>query len=73
MDRSASSAEPLLDPLMERVDRLLPRGKAPEWGSASLSTTPISLAVQDLAARVEALEDAVRQISLEFKRLSPGR
>jgi hypothetical protein len=42
----------------------------PEWGSASLSTTPTSLAVQDLAARVEALETAVREIAREVQQLA---
>jgi hypothetical protein len=30
---------------------------------APLSTTPSSLAIQDLAARVESLENAVREIA----------
>ncbi|HEY2779021.1 MAG TPA: hypothetical protein VGI77_14075 [Gaiellaceae bacterium] len=68
----SSSPETLLDPLMERINRLLPGSKArPEWGSASLSTTPTSLAVQDLVARIEALEDALREVSLEVQKLSP--
>jgi hypothetical protein len=52
--------------LMNRVSRLLPDADAqPEWGSASLSTTPTALAIKDLAARVEALENAVREIAKE--------
>jgi hypothetical protein len=57
--------------LMNRVSRLLPATDArPEWGSASLSTTPTSLAVQDLAARVEALENAVREIAREVQQVA---
>ena len=58
--------------LMNRVSRLLPATDAqpPEWGSASLSTTPTPLAIQDLAARVEALENAVREIAREVQQLA---
>jgi hypothetical protein len=56
---------------MERVKRLLPPSEgAPVWGSPLLSTTPRSLAIPQLAARVEALENAVREISLEVQKLS---
>ena len=59
--------ETLTGTLMNRVSRLLPATDAqPEWGSASLSTTPTPLAIQDLAARVEALENAVREIAREL-------
>jgi hypothetical protein len=64
----------LTDTLMERVDRLVPPGKrAREWGNARLSTTPTSVAVRELAARTEALEDAVRAIALEVQKLSEHR
>src|SRR5205085_1004547 len=44
-----------------------------EWGSPHLSTTPTSLAIQELAVQVEALEVAVREIALEVQKLSsPG-
>jgi len=57
--------------LVERVDKLVQAGKAPiEWGSPHLSTTPTSLAVRELAAQVEALENAVREIALEVQKLS---
>jgi hypothetical protein len=63
--------ETLTGTLMNRVSRLLPATDArAEWGSASLSTTPTSLAVQDLAARVEALENAVREIAREVQQLA---
>jgi hypothetical protein len=60
--------------LIERVDKLVQAGRAPrEWGSPLLSTTPTSLAVQELAAQVEALENAMREIALEVQKLSaPG-
>jgi hypothetical protein len=57
--------------LVERVDKLVQTGKAPlEWGSPLLSTTPTSVAVRELAAQVEALENAVREIALEVQKLS---
>ena len=59
------------DTLIERVEKLLQTGKAPlEWGSPHLSTTPSSVAVRELAAQVEALEKAVREIALEVQKLS---
>ncbi len=59
------------DTLIERVDALIQTGKEPlEWGSPQLSTTPASLAVRELAAQVEALESAVREIALEVQKLS---
>ena len=59
------------DTLVERVDRLVQAGKAPlEWGSPLLLTTPTSLAVRNLAAQVEALENAVREIAFEVQKLS---
>ena len=61
----------LTDTLMKRVSRLLPATDAePEWGSASLSTTPTPLAIQDLVARVEALENAMREIAKELQQLA---
>lgn len=59
--------------LIERVDRLVQAHEAPrEWGSPHLSVTPTSLAVEELAAQVEALQQAVREIALEVQRLSPA-
>lgn len=59
------------DTLIERVDALIQTGKEPlEWGSPQLSTTPASLAVRELAAQVEALDRAVREIALEVQKLS---
>jgi hypothetical protein len=63
--------ETLTGTLINRVNRLLPATDAPpEWGSASLSTTPKPLAIQDLAARVEALENALREIAKEVQQLA---
>jgi hypothetical protein len=66
--------ETLTGTLLSRVSHLLPAEDAqPEWGSASLSTTPTSLAIKDLAARVEALENAVREIAKEVQQArNPG-
>jgi hypothetical protein len=59
------------DTLIERVEMLVQTGKAPlEWGSPLLSTTPTSVAVRELAAQVEALENAVREIALEVQKVS---
>jgi hypothetical protein len=60
----------LADTLMERVDELIQPSKPLEWGSPLLSTTPISVAVQELALRTEALSKAVREIALEVQKLS---
>jgi predicted sugar kinase len=57
--------ETLTDTLIERVDKLVQASKEPV-----LSTTPASLAVQQLVARTEALETAVREIALEVHKLS---
>jgi len=63
--------ETLTDTLMERVDKLVQASKPPpEWGSPLLSTTPTSVAVQELAAQVVALEKALREIALEVQKLS---
>jgi hypothetical protein len=61
----------LTDTLIERVEKLVPADKAPlEWGNPLLSTTPTSLAIRELALRTEALENAVREIALEVRKLS---
>jgi len=57
--------ETLTDTLIERVDKLVQAGKEP-----LLSTTPTSLAIQELIARSEALENAVREIALEVQKVS---
>jgi hypothetical protein len=56
---------------MERVEKLVPASKpSPEWGNPLLSTTPSALAIRELALRTEALEDAVREIAREVRKLS---
>jgi predicted sugar kinase len=62
---NVSLVEALADTLTERVDKLVQAGKEPV-----LSTTPVSLAVEQLVARTEALEMAVREIALEVQKLS---
>jgi hypothetical protein len=57
--------ETFTDTLIERVDKLVRASKRP-----LLSTTPDSIAVRELAAQVEALENAVREIALEVQKLS---
>lgn len=63
--------ERLTDTLMERVNKLIrPPRPARKWGNPLLSTTPGALAIQELAVRTEALENAVREIALEVQKLS---
>jgi hypothetical protein len=57
--------ETLTDTLIDRVDKLVEARKTP-----LLSTTPTSVAVRELAARTEALENAMREIALEVQKLS---
>jgi len=57
--------EALTDTLIERVDKLVQAGK-----ELLLSTTPTSLAIRELFARNEALENAVSAIALEVQKLS---
>jgi hypothetical protein len=57
--------ESLTDTLLNRVDQLVAAGRAP-----LLSTTPTSVAVWELVARTNALEEAVREIALEVQKLS---
>jgi hypothetical protein len=56
--------ETLTDSLIERVDKLVQAGKEP-----LLSTTSTSVAIRELIARSEALENAVRDIALEVQKL----
>jgi ubiquinone biosynthesis protein UbiJ len=60
--------------LTERVEALIQvQRRTANWGSPHLSTTPRSLALENLAAEVAALEDAVREIALEVQKLSTAR
>ena len=57
--------------LVERVEKLVGASKpSTGWGNPRLSTTPTSLAVECLAAQIEALENAMREIALEVQKLS---
>ena len=61
----------LTDTLMERVEKLVPPTKPPlEWGHPLVSTTPTSVAIRELALRIETLENALREIALEVSKLS---
>lgn len=63
--------ESLTDNLMERVEKLVSPSKPPlEWGNPLLSTTPTPLAIRELALRTEALENALREIALEVRKLT---
>ena len=64
-----SPGEEMTDTLMERVERLVrPSEREIEWGHPRLSTTPTPVAIHDLALRIEALEDAVRELALEVQK-----
>jgi hypothetical protein len=58
----------MTDTLTERVDRLVHAGRQP-----LLSTTSATVAVGELAARIEALENAVQEIARELQKLSVSR
>jgi sigma54-dependent transcription regulator len=62
---NSARSETLTDTLIERVDRLVHASKQP-----LLSTTPTSVAISELALRIEALERAMREIALEVQRVS---
>jgi hypothetical protein len=59
------------DTFVEHVDHLiLMAGKRPAvWGNPLLSTTPTSMAIRELAERTEVLEEVVRGMALELRRL----
>jgi hypothetical protein len=62
------------DALTERVDHLIHRAgeSLVGWGNPLLSSTPASMAIRDLAERIEVLEEAVREIALQMERLADG-
>jgi hypothetical protein len=64
------SAESLTDSLVDRVERLLHPSKPLEWGHPLVSTTPTSVAIDELTRRTEALENALREIAAEVRKLS---
>jgi predicted sugar kinase len=62
--------ETLTDTLLVRVDRLI-EARTDHW--PLLSTTTTSEAIGELAARVDGLENAVREIALEVQRLAASQ
>ena len=63
--------ESLTKTLVERVEQLVPtRDTPPEWGSALFSSTPRSVALQDLAERTAALEEAVREMAAALQQVA---
>ena len=56
----------MTDTLVERVDRLVHADK-----TLLLSSSPTSVAIQELLVRTEALEQAIQEIALEVQKLSP--
>ena len=69
--REGPTLETLTDSLIERVDRLVhPSTSPPDWGSPRLSVTPTSIAIRELAAEIDALKNALREIALEVQKLS---
>ncbi len=60
--------------LVERVNELVPPpNDVIEWGNPLLSSTPVSLAIRELAERTVALEKAVQEIALDLQRLLAER
>jgi hypothetical protein len=57
--------ESFTNTLMERVDNLVEADKEP-----LLTTTPPSVVIRELAARIEALENAMREIALEVQEIA---
>ncbi len=64
-----TETEPQANNLLGRVTELVPAGDRPlGWGHALSSVTPQSHAIEDLALRIEALEQAVREIAFEVQK-----
>ena len=57
--------ETLTDTLIERVNSLIGAGTGP-----LLATTPPSVVIRELAARIEALETTVREIAVEVQEIA---
>lgn len=55
---------------LDRVDAWVgPDCRPIVWGNPLLSTTPTSMAIHDLAERMEALEEAMREVAHEVQSL----
>jgi hypothetical protein len=52
------------------VKSLLHPSKPLEWGHPLVSTTPTSVAIDELTRRTEALENALREVALAVQKLS---
>ena len=63
--REEDRLETLTDTLIERVNNLIEAGTEP-----LLTTTPTSVAIRELAARIEALQNAVREIAREVQEIA---
>jgi hypothetical protein len=62
-----TETEPQTTNLVARVNEIVPApGRPLGWGHPRSSVTPQSHAIEDLALRIEALEQAVREISSEI-------
>ena len=71
LGRMQSATENLTDTLVERVHKLIDAPNTPvEWGHPRLSVTPRALAIEQLTQRIEALENALREIALEVQKLA---
>ena len=57
--------ETLTNTLIERVDNLIEAGTEP-----LLTTTPPSVAIRELAARIEALQNALREIAIDVQEIA---
>jgi hypothetical protein len=66
--REEHRSEPLTGTLIERVNSLIDSGTEP-----LLTTTPTSVAIRELAARIEALQGGLRELALEVQKLSAHR
>jgi hypothetical protein len=62
--------ETLNDTLLERVDTLI-EARTGHWPLRSTTTT--SEAIGELAARVDGLENAIREMAVEIQKLTASR
>ena len=69
MRKAASGSEVLEGTLYERVDEVIRSHK----GRQLLSTTGSRGSIVELAARVEGLEEAIREIARDVQQLTPAR
>lgn len=62
--------ESVMHTLIERVDELVqhPTERPRTWGNPRVSTTPTAMVIPHLVERIEALEEALREIALELQK-----